>query len=206
MKDFNALLATLRSVSFELWIVYINIMLYAMCYQMQVPVLPYLTKRLGSDTQGYGNLQMGFGVVQFFGGLLAGPLADVYSGELLLFVSFLASALCYTFTASASGMWMLYLSRIPTLLQHAVLAARIIVTGRTNEMERAKTLGYIGLAYGIGFAFGPAIGGWLGSHWLFLTAWVAVGGSLLSLVLLAFYLPGSITFQHKGRLTPVQER
>jgi hypothetical protein len=46
-----------------------------------------------------------------------------------LVLSFGASALCYLLTAGASSMWMLYASRVPTVMQHAVLAARTVVTG-----------------------------------------------------------------------------
>jgi len=179
-------------------VVYANVALYALCYQMQAPVLPYLTRSLGAGAQGYGMMMTVFGVVQFFGGLLAGPLADMYSGELLMLISFAASSLCYLLTASASGMWMLYVSRIPTLLQHAVLAARTIVAENSLEVDRARMLGYIGLAYGVGLAFGPAFGGTISEHWLQLSAWVATGGSLLSVMLLLRFLPKCREFALKA--------
>ena len=43
-----------------------------------------LAHSLGAGAQGYGRMMTAFGVVQFFGGLVAGPLADTYSGELLV--------------------------------------------------------------------------------------------------------------------------
>jgi MFS family permease len=51
---------------------------------LQAPVLPYLVKSLGADANGYGRLMTAFGVVQFFGGLAAGPLADTLGGEVLV--------------------------------------------------------------------------------------------------------------------------
>jgi MFS family permease len=53
----------------------------------QGPVLPYLVKSLGADANGYGRMMTAFGVVQFFGGLAAGPLADTLGGEVLVRVS-----------------------------------------------------------------------------------------------------------------------
>eukprot|EP00238_Polyblepharides_amylifera_P013547 CAMPEP_0196588044 /NCGR_PEP_ID=MMETSP1081-20130531/59395_1 /TAXON_ID=36882 /ORGANISM="Pyramimonas amylifera, Strain CCMP720" /LENGTH=357 /DNA_ID=CAMNT_0041910425 /DNA_START=331 /DNA_END=1404 /DNA_ORIENTATION=- len=137
-----------------------------------------------------------FGVVQFVGGLLAGPLTDAYSGELLMLLSFGASAMCYLLTASATTMWMLYLSRVPTLLQHGVLAARAIVTERTNESDRARMIGYVGLAYGVGFLIGPGLGGVVSKSHLQATAWLASLGSLLSMALIVAFLP------LRGRATP----
>lgn len=47
-------------------------------------MLPYLVKSLGADANGYGRMMTAFGVLQFFGGLAAGPLADTLGGEVLV--------------------------------------------------------------------------------------------------------------------------
>jgi MFS family permease len=80
-------------------------------------------------------------------------------------------------------------SRLATLMQHAVLAARTIVTAQSPEYERAALLGYIGASYGLGFALGPAAGGLLSSVSLQATAWAAAAGSLLALGIVAVWLP-----------------
>jgi MFS family permease len=80
-------------------------------------------------------------------------------------------------------------SRLATLMQHAVLAARTIVTAQSPEDERAALLGYIGASYGLGFAAGPAAGGLLSSVSLQATAWAAAAGSLLALGIVAVWLP-----------------
>ena len=49
--------------------------------------------------------------------------------------------------------------RIPTLLQHAVLAGRAIVTSASSEADRARHLGYVGMCIGVGMTSGPFIGG-----------------------------------------------
>jgi MFS family permease len=84
------------------------------------------------------------------------------------------------------------LRRIPTVLQHAVLAARTIVTARSSGQDRARLLGYLGVAYGVGFAFGPALGGLLSQVSLRLGSWLATGGSLLSVVLIYLLLEDGV--------------
>jgi MFS family permease len=74
-------------------------------------------------------------------------------------------------------------------MQHAVLAARTIVTAQSSEDERAALLGYIGASYGLGFALGPAAGGLLSSVSLQATAWAAAAGSVLALGIAAVGLP-----------------
>ena len=49
--------------------------------------------------------------------------------------------------------------RVPTLLQHAVLAARAIVTASSSDEERARHLGYVGMCIGLGMTSGPFVGG-----------------------------------------------
>lgn len=46
----------------------------------QVPVLPYLTQKLGADMTQYGTLQTVFSTIQFVGGLLSGPPGARRSG------------------------------------------------------------------------------------------------------------------------------
>ena len=157
-----------------------NVVLYALCYMMQTPVLPYLVEELGATDTAYGYLMSAMAVVQFVGGLLAGPILDVYGARVVLLASYGSSAACYALTGAARGMPLLYASRVPTLLQHAVMATRAAVAEASSEADRARLLGYIGVAYGIGMVLGPALGGVLSARDLRLTAWVAAAGSLLS--------------------------
>eukprot|EP00958_Prasinococcus_capsulatus_P014238 scaffold1500_cov398-Prasinococcus_capsulatus_cf.AAC.11 len=146
-------------------------------------------------------MQVLFGVVQLCGGLVAGPLSDSLGAKVLLLLSFGASALCYGLTAVST-------SKLPderTLGQlppesikctqpitlHAVLAARAMVADYTDHKTRATKLGYIGLAYGLGFAVGPWFGGFVAEQFSLETAaWLACAGSMVSVGLVVILLPG----------------
>ncbi|EFJ52717.1 hypothetical protein VOLCADRAFT_102700 [Volvox carteri f. nagariensis] len=181
----------LQSSTLYQLIVYGNVVLYSICWMAQVPVLPYLVERLGvaGSSAQYGTLQTIFSAVQFVGGLISGPLMDRYGGRFLFAVSFAASVASYGLTAMASSMWVLYISRIPTVLQHAVLASRAIVTQLSSEANRARVLGYVAVSYSVGFMVGPAVGGLLSAVSLQFAAWVATLGSALSLALVLLLLP-----------------
>jgi hypothetical protein len=79
--------------------------------------------------------------------------------------------------------------RLATLMQHAILAARTLVTHSCAVDERAALLGRIGASYGLGFALGPAVGGLMSSVSLTATAWAAAGGSLLAMGMVYLGLP-----------------
>lgn len=187
----QAALARLRSVPPECWWVYVNVAAYAGCYMMEQPALPRLAAAAGADEVTFGALQSAFGAAQLVGGLAAGPLVDRYGPRALLVASYAASALCYSATAAATGLPMLFLSRAFTVLQHAVLAARALVTAATSDggNDRAVLLGYIGVAYGVGFTVGPALGGWLTDRSLRAGVWAAAAGSVASLVSVLALLP-----------------
>ncbi|WIA17363.1 hypothetical protein OEZ85_014225 [Tetradesmus obliquus] len=174
--------------------------LYALCFMAQAPLLPYMIDKLGAkESNTYGLLMSTFSGLQLVGSLLSGPLVDAYGGKLLLIISFASSAACYTMTATASSIWMLFVSRLATLMQHAVLAARTIVTAQSPADERAALLGYIGASYGCGFALGPAAGGLLSSISLQATAWAAAAGSVLALGIVALLLPADSPSKQQQR-------
>jgi len=172
---------------------------------MQAPVLPFLTKELGADMATYGKLMTFFSVIQTVGGLLAGPILDAYGWRIVLLASYGSSALCYAMAASAQGMPALYASRVPTLLQHAIMATRTALTETSSEavrrccaqsccahprfQDRARVLGYVGVGYGVGMSVGPALGGALSRGSLRSASWVAAVGSLLSLLSLLLFMP-----------------
>jgi OCT family organic cation transporter-like MFS transporter 18 len=181
----------------------VNIVLYALCYQLQRPVEPFLVKSLISNHEdpnqvsiAYGRLESFFSTIQTIGSPLVGILLDRVGVRMASIMVFFASALSYAILASATTMNLLFLSKVPTMLQHAFLvaqAAAAISTGN-DAAARAAALGRMTTAYTIGGTIGPALGGWLARDVdLYSGAKLAVVGSLVSVILSWMYLPdGSI--------------
>ena len=81
-------------------------------------------------------MQSLFSLAQLVGGLLCGPLMDVYGARWGMSRAFLSGAAAYGLTAAATSMPLLYLSRVPTAFQHAALAARVHISARTRGPAR----------------------------------------------------------------------
>ena len=113
-----------------------------------------------------------------------------YGAKRVFLLNFVACVLCYGITAMSTSMTGLYISFLPTLFQHGVLAARAYISCTSPDKDIARRTGYVGLAYGLGFVVGPSLGGALTSWDLRAAAWIATAGSLLSVVLVAWLLPG----------------
>jgi predicted MFS family arabinose efflux permease len=90
----------------------------------------------------------------------------------------------------------------PTVLQHAVLAARAYVALATSDEARTRTLGYVSVAYGAGFVLGPAVGGLLSQHSLRASAAVATAASAVSFVSLLVLLDAAPATATAGTAAP----
>jgi len=170
-------------------VAYVNIALYALCFQFQKPIEPFLVEKLSGDAgsnakQEYGQLQSFFSLVQTFGSPLVGLLLDRLGPRNGFMLVFAGSALSYGLLSVATTMSMLYLSKVPALLQHAFLVAQTLVSVHIDEDDRAQALGMLMTAYTVGATIGPLLGGLIGATGdYYLGARLACGGSVLSMLL-----------------------
>ncbi len=196
------------AVDRQLVVVYVNLAMYAFCFQMQQPVLPATVKALvvGEDSsQDWAQFQSMNGMMQLGGGLVSGVLSDRFGSKNLLLLSFASSALCYLLQAQATDMTMLYISQIPTVFQHAFMGAAAFITDRTDPKERAYMLGFNSVAYGVGMLFGPVLGGWLGQTDHTTSAWIAAVGSVLSCVSIQLLLSDERKFTPSSKASEPRE-
>ncbi len=70
--------------------------------------------------------------------------------------------------------------------------AQAYIADVTTRENRSKGMGLIGAAFGLGFVFGPLIGGLLSEFGYAVTGYVAAGFSLIAFTLTIFFLPESL--------------
>lgn len=186
-----------------LYIVYINVILYATCYQLQRPLEPYLVEKLRQGVEGkdsndaevaYAQLQSFFQIIQTIGSFFSGIFLDKFGVKGGFLISFAGSAACYALLSQATDMRILYYSKIPTVFQAGFLCAQVAVAQVTaNGSDRVQALGRLTMCYTIGSILGPALGGILGANGdYYYGAKLAVGGSILS-ILLTLMMPNTST-------------
>jgi predicted MFS family arabinose efflux permease len=77
-----------------------------------------------------------------------------------MLISLAVSTVSYALFAAATDLWLLFASRLLAGGGGANIAvAQAFIVDTTSERERARGMGLIGAAFGLGFVFGPAIGG-----------------------------------------------
>lgn len=167
-----------------------SIVLYAMCFWVQIGTLPYLTKQLDIDPITFGYLQTTFAAVQLMGGPIFGRFGDLKGSKSALLLAFSASILSYTILGFAQNVFMLFLSRLPSLCMHAMQGAQMVITDISDSQTRSENLGKLGISYGIGMVIGPILGGqtmkYAGEQ---TAAYVSALGSILALFLVYNFLP-----------------
>jgi MFS family permease len=136
-----------------------------------IPLLPFYVLKFEAGPFAVGFLFAIFSICQFIAAPLLGSLSDRIGRRRVLIFSQIGSALGYVLLAWASahewhnltlGLMTIYLSRIIDGLSGGnISAAQAYIADVTTPAQRARGMGLLGAAFGIGFAFGPALGGLL---------------------------------------------
>jgi MFS family permease len=96
---------------------------------------------------------------------IIGNLSDRYGRKPLLVISQLGTCAGFLMIGFSSALWMLFVGRILDGITAGNLStAQAYIADHTKPEDRAKALGVIGVAFGIGFMIGPAIAGVLGDY------------------------------------------
>jgi multidrug resistance protein len=94
---------------------------------------------------------------------IIGRLSDQYGRKRLLMISQAGTCAGFLMLGLSNALWMVFVGRILDGLTAGNLSiAQAYISDHTTAENRAKAFGVIGVAFGIGFMFGPALGGWLG--------------------------------------------
>lgn len=163
-----------------------------------IPLLPTYCRMLGGDAAFAGVLQASYGLAQVAGASLLGGLSDRVGRRLILLLSLSGAIAGYAVIAlsvrARASVWWLLLSRLPIgLTKQTVAVTRAMVSDCTILSTRAPALGRLAAAGGLGFVFGPAIGGILSAAISPLAPpLVAVGCFTLGLLLVATCLPETV--------------
>jgi DHA1 family tetracycline resistance protein-like MFS transporter len=133
-----------------------------------VPVLPHLvTDMLSGDTSRaafyYGAIAASFALMQFLFAPLLGALSDRLGRRPVLLVSLFGFGVNYVMLGLAPTIGWLFAARVLCGISGAsVTTANAYIADISDASNRSQNYGLVGAAFGLGFIFGPAIGGILG--------------------------------------------
>jgi multidrug resistance protein len=125
-----------------------------------VPIIPRFSEDLGASPAVAGLVVASFSLAQLVFTPLTGRLSDRIGRKPVLLFSLVGTAVGSLLTGLAGSLWLLFAARLLDGASGAsVTVAQASVTDVASPEERPRLLGLLGAAFGVGFAFGPAIGG-----------------------------------------------
>lgn len=178
--------------------IFVTIVLDILALGLIIPVLPKLIEDfLGGDTAGAARIYGVFGTVwalmQFFAMPVAGALSDRFGRRPVVLASNFGLGLDYVLMALAPNLAWLFVGRILSGITAAsVSTGMAYIADVTPPDKRPGAFGMVGVAFGLGFIFGPALGGLLGSVDPRLPFWAAAALSLANAMYGFFVLPESL--------------
>lgn len=152
-----------------------------MGFGLIIPILPIYSKELGADYWQIGVIAFMFPLMQFLFSSFWGGLSDRLGRRPIMLVSIFITIMAYIFFAHATTLWLLILARALNGFGAANLSvAQAYISDVTTPTNRTKAFGIIGAAFGLGFIFGPPIGGFLKENYGL--AWVGYAAAIFSAI------------------------
>lgn len=178
-----------------LFVIFVTVFLDLIGFGMVIPLVGLYGKHYGATALELALLGAVFSFMQFIFAPFWGNLSDVYGRRPILLISLLGSTLSYFFFGISHSFALLFVSRaFAGIFAANISAAQAYIADVTTPAERARGMGLLGAAFGIGFTLGPPLGGIATHSWgLSAPGFIAAAICGANLILAYFRLPESLS-------------
>ncbi|HEX9252064.1 MAG TPA: MFS transporter [Ignavibacteriaceae bacterium] len=175
-------------------LIFLTVFIDLLGFGILIPILPsFSVKELHIDEASIGIAIAIYSFVQFLFNPVLGKISDKYGRKPVIVACLFLNAIGYIVFSFTHSYLLLLTSRvIAGVGGSSIGVAQAYIADVTTRENRSKGMGLIGAAFGLGFVFGPLIGGLLSEFGYAVTGYVAAGFSSVAFLLTILYLPESL--------------
>jgi len=193
----------------RIWVIFLTVFIDLLGFGILIPILPTFAQNDLMMSETLIGLNVGiFSLMQFIFNPLWGRLSDIYGRKPILIFGLTGNVFSYIITGLVlSGVMksiaLLFVSRaLAGFFSANIGAAMAYISDVTPPKDRSKGMGLIGAAFGLGFVFGPFIGGVLAKRFGFgFPTFLSSGLSFIALLLTLIFVNESLPPELRGKKT-----
>ena len=145
-----------------IWLVFLVIVIDLVGFGLVIPLLPFMAPSLGGDSTDVAFIMITYALGAALVSPAWGKLSDKSGRRQALVLALLCSCVAYIVTAMADTLWQVYLGRaLSGLAAGSLPVATALMADLSPPERRAKAMGLVGTAFGLGLIAGPVLGGLL---------------------------------------------
>ena len=183
----------------QLGLIFATVFINLIGFGIVIPVLPLYAQRFGAGPLVIGFLVSVYSIAQMIFAPILGKISDRVGRRPILLLSIAGTAGGFLLMGAAKALPLLFVGRIiDGITGGNVSTAQAYIADITSPEQRSKRMGLIGAAFGLGFIFGPAIGGVMSRISLSAPFFFAAGLAFFNALLVYFFLPESLSAEHRG--------
>ena len=183
-------------------VIFTTIFIDLVGFGIVIPVLPFYAEGtlFNATPRTVGLLFASYSIMQLIFSPVLGGLSDKHGRRPVLLISIIGTGIGFLVLGFAKTIFMLFVGRIlDGITGGNISTAQAYIADITTEENRAKGMGLVGAAFGVGFIFGPAIGGILSQWGVNVPFFFAAALCFANAVLLYFTLPETVTANHPAK-------
>jgi len=194
---------------YPLLIIFITVFIDLLGFGIVIPVLPAFAQgTLHASSTTIGFIIATFSLMQTIFTPILGKISDRIGRKPLILLSLAGASISYLMFGLAGSVFMLFASRaLSGICAGSVATAQAYIADVTTPETRTKGMGLIGVAFSLGFMFGPALGGILShSYGPSMPGFVAAALSGVSFIFAIFMLDESLPPERRVTIEQQRER
>jgi multidrug resistance protein len=183
-----------------LLLIFLTVFIDMVGFGIVIPVLPLYAEHFHATPYEIGWLTGIYSGMQILFVPLLGRLSDRFGRRPVLIVSLMGTALGFLIMGWATSLPLLFVARIIDGASGGnISTAQAYIADVSTPENRSRSMGLIGAAFGLGFTFGPMIGGIMSSISYGAPFYFAAALAALNVVLIYFILPESLSPEYRSK-------